>query len=104
MAKKTINFVCNFFLGLLIFLLFIRLIYYNKSVKEGVVFTPYDNAKLFTEPWNKFCIMPPPSCDKNFMYGQKIDTSRVVGCLCKGVGNAGNLDTKCNDIDYNHFY
>ena len=30
--------------------------------------------------------------------------SPKIGCWCKGVGDAGNLDTTCQGIDYNHFY
>ena len=76
----------------------------NKPMREGVVFTPYDNAKLFTKPWSNFCIPPPPSCDKNLLERPASIGSPPIGCHCKGVGNAGNLDTDCQNIDYNHFY
>lgn len=76
----------------------------NKSLKEGIVFTPYDNSKLFTRPWEKFCIPPPPSCNKNLMDGSAADGTPKIGCWCKDVADAGDLDTNCYDIDYSHFY
>jgi hypothetical protein len=78
--------------------------YINKPLKEGVVFTNYDKSKLFTEPWGKFCIPESPSCNKNIMEAPATDGTPQIGCWCKGVGNAGELDTTCQGIDYNHFY
>jgi len=76
----------------------------HKPLREGVVFTRYDNSKLFTKPWDKFCMPPPPSCSTNLLEGPASIGSPPIGCNCKGVGDAGNLDTDCHDIDYNHFY
>jgi hypothetical protein len=76
----------------------------NKPLIEGVIFTNYDKSKLFTEPWGKFCIPESPSCTKNIMEGPAADGTPQIGCWCKGVGDAGDLDTTCQGIDYNHFY
>jgi hypothetical protein len=76
-------------------------------VREGVIFTNYDKNKLFTKPWGEFCMPGPPSCDRNLMEGPAVDGVPKIGCWCKGVGNAGNLDPPdppCAGIDYNQFY
>ena len=104
MAKSLLN--CNTLLYTLvvIFLLLVIYNYFNKSLQEGIVFTPYDNSKLFTKPWNNFCINPPPSCKKDFEFGPATAGSPPIGCWCDGAGSAPELENKCTDIDYSHFY
>jgi hypothetical protein len=90
--------------GIIIVGLYLLYVYFNYPIREGVVFSNYDKSKLFTQPWGKFCIPGPPSCNKNQMEGPATDGTPKIGCWCKGVGDAGELDTTCQGIDYNHFY
>ena len=76
---------------------------FNKSIREGIVFTPYDNKMLFTKPWSQFCVPPPPSCNKNLPNAAVVGSPQI-GCNCKGVGDAGNLDPKCDGTNHLYFF
>jgi len=95
---------------LLVSLLLIGIVVFNwlaKPTREGVVFTPYDNRKLFTKPWNDFCIPTAPSCQKNFLEKPGMIGIFPIGCGCKGVGQAKSppaINDDCYDIDHDHFY
>ena len=104
--KKSYKKVFNCIILIIVILTFIYIInsYFNKSLKEGVVFTPYDNKKLFTKPWDRFCINPPPSCNKNFFNGSELSGIPMIGCNCEGIGNAGNLDPKCDGNEDLYFF
>ena len=77
---------------------------FTTPIREGVVFTPYDNRKLFTKPWDKFCISPPSSCDQNLVQRNPAIGVSPIGCNCKGVGDAGDLDPKCDGTNHLYFY
>ena len=106
MAKytKSLRYLSYIFLLGLLLLVFLYLYNTMAPLREGVVFTRYDKAILFTKPWDDFCVPPPLSCDKNIMERPAAIGSPPIGCHCKGVGNAGKLSVSCEDIDYNHFY
>lgn len=71
-------------------------------LREGVVFTPYDNAKWFNKPWDQFCVQMPPSC-------QNTETSRLasgnphIGCWCNNKKQAPLLDNNCTDLEFDPF-
>ena len=69
------------------------------TFREGVVFTNYDNSKLFTKPWNKFCETFPPSCNFNLPSDSSIIPS-PIGCWCDEHGEAPKLNNNCTDLDY----
>ncbi len=102
LSKKA----CNCIFLTLIVLLIVCLLksFLNKPVREGVVFTPYDNRKLFTKPWAEFCVPPPASCDKNPPEGPAMIGSPPIGCHCKGVGDAGSLDPDCDGNEPHYFF
>ncbi len=106
MAKTTKNISVCLLLSLL-FMGFIALNWLTKPMREGVVFTPYDNRTLFTKPWNDFCIPTAPSCQKNFLEKPGMIGVFPVGCWCKGIGQAKSppaISDDCYDIDHDHFY
>ena len=73
--------------------------YLNKPIREGVVFTPYDNEKWFVRPWDKFCVQTPPSCQNhdNFLL---VDRDPPIGCWCNDKQQAPLLDSKCTDLEF----
>ena len=76
--------------------------YMINPLREGIIFTPYDNKTLFTKHWSQFCLQPPPSCNKSSpasMLG-----APPIGCNCEGIGNAGNLDPKCDGTEHLYFF
>ena len=106
MAKTSKKISVCMLLSLLVigFILFSWL--YNPT-REGVVFTPYDNRKLFTKPWNDFCIPTAPSCQKPFLEKPGMIGVFPIGCGCKGIGQAKSppaISDNCYDIDHDHFY
>ena len=77
----------------------------NNSVKEGITFTPYDNAKFFTKPWDAFCVTQPPSCNNNMPLKQGMIGDAPIGCNCDGIGEPIKpLRYNCNSVDFSHFY
>ena len=77
------------------------------SLQEGIVLTPYDNSKLFTKPWDKFCIPFPPSCQKNLLQGPAEQGSPHIGCNCTAINEAVSppaIPNSCYNINYDHFY
>ena len=61
--------------------LLVLLSYYLKPLREGVVFTPYDNEKYFVKPWDQFCVQTPPSCKKeniNYLEEEKFQQNRQI--------------------------
>ena len=95
---------CLLFSLIILGLVYLTKYLLNKPIREGIVFTPYDNKKLFTKPWAEFCVPPPPSCDKNLPQGPAMVGSPQIGCNCKGVGDAGNLDPKCDGTNHLYFF
>jgi len=92
---------CLYMFGIIIVLYFL-VSYLVKPLHEGITFTPYNNSKLFTKPWNSFCMNPPPSCDKNYKFSYNTDS---IGCNCDSIGKAvKELEPDCNTIDYTHFF
>ena len=106
MAKTSKNFsaclvVCLLLIGFILFKCF------NTSTREGVVFTRYDNRKLFTKPWDNFCLPSAPSCQKPFLEKPGMIGVFPVGCWCKGMGQSKSppaVSEKCHAIDHNYFY
>lgn len=75
------------------------------KIKEGVVFTNYDNYMTFnSKPWDAFCIPNSPSCENNMYapktFGRTQPGAAEPGCHCKKTG-VSTLTRSCTDIDYN---
>ena len=96
---------------LLAYLLYeIYMQYFRFNTREGVVFTPYDNRKLFTRPWNQFCLVSPAACNPNpqvapatgFSHMNRPGTTQV-GCWCNADGTAPELETPCYDMVFDEF-
>ena len=106
MKKFNLNFQCKL---LLFFLLLLLIIYipqfFNSSIKEGVVFTPYNNRTFFTHPWDDFCIPDAPSCQKPFLEKPGMIGIYPIGCNCKGIGKSMSppaIEPNCLPLDYDH--
>ena len=96
--------LCSVVIAVLLYLLYNL---FQTPLQEGVVFTPYDNSKLFTKPWDKFCIPFPPSCQKNLLQGPAVQGSPHIGCNCTGINEAVSppaIPDSCYNISYDHFY
>ena len=74
----------------------------KQPLREGVIFTPYDNSKLFNKPWDKFCIQPPPSCQKDTMNAQDAHGNPPIGCWCSDQ-EAPLLDNDCTDLEFDPY-
>lgn len=91
--------IINCLLLLLLIILLINISGYK--IKEGVIFTPYDNSKLINGAWNEFCVQTPPACQKNKSF-LLIDRIPSIGCWCRDKKSL--LDnTNCTDIHYDPF-
>ena len=99
MFKKVFN-PLNILI-IILFLLF-SLYYFKPVLKEGVIFTPYDNSKVFVRPWEKFCIQTPPSCKKNDNF-LLIDRDPEIGCWCNDKQKAPLLDNNCNEFEFDPY-
>ena len=89
----------NYMLVAVLLILLINISGFN--IKEGVTFTPYDNSKLLTRPWDEFCVQTPPSCqkDRSFLL---VDREPPIGCWCRDKKSV--LDNpSCTDIHYDPF-
>ena len=82
--------------------------FFNKALKEGVTFTHFDNTTFFTQPWDEFCVMPPPIWDgTNFMEKPSVIGLEPVGNWCKNVGVANSppaVSPECLQLSNNHLY
>ena len=96
---------------LILFLIFIFCVFclsfLNTPIKEGVVFTKYDNFKYFNKPWSKFCIQPNPSCNPSLAAPPLNNNPMMVGggptgCWCSNLGKSP-LDNNCTDLDFDPF-
>ena len=86
---------------LIIFLLILIINISGFKIKEGVTFTPYDNSKLITKPWDEFCLQTMPSCENNKSF-LLVDRNPPIGCWCRDKKSV--LDNpSCTDINYNYF-
>tara|TARA_Y100000389_G_scaffold192924_1_gene221110 strand:+ start:7007 stop:7312 length:306 start_codon:yes stop_codon:yes gene_type:complete len=94
----------NYLIGIAIFIFFGYTLLCKKPLQEGIIFTPYDNKKLFTKPWSQFCISPPPSCNKNLPQRAGLLGNPAIGCNCKNFGDAGNLDPNCDGTNHLYFF
>ena len=98
--KNVSNGLCILFVVGLVWLLYN---YLFSPLREGVVFTRYDNEKLFDKPWDKFCAQTPPSCQKKNMYSLQVNGDPTIGCWCNDEQKAPALDNDCTDLDFNPF-
>ena len=103
MVKKLFNTTNKFYIFLFITLIASIYYYINNPIREGVVFTPYDNAKWFNKPWNQFCVQTPPSCQKNNEYANIAKGNPQIGCWCNDKQQAPLLDNNCTDIEFDPY-
>lgn len=93
----------KFFIFILVALFASLYYYFFNPLREGVVFTPYDNATWFNKPWDKFCIQTPPSCQRDNEYAKQVNGNPTIGCWCNDEQKAPDLDNDCTDLDFNPF-
>ena len=74
--------------------------YANYTYTDNRKLTNYDKWKLFTKPFDQFCINEPPSCNKSDNNNQL--NGYEVGCWCK---NKKSVLTKENNygIEYDPY-
>ena len=106
MAKNIFNKLLNtsnkFYIFSLIALLSLVYYYLNSSLREGVVFTRFDNEKWFNKPWDKFCVQTPSSCQKNDNF-LLVNRDPQIGCWCNDKQQAPLLDNKCTDLEFDPY-
>lgn len=98
--NKKYEKIMEYVLILIIFLFVIFITF--KPLREGVVFTAFDNYNLLNKPWDDFCTQKLPSCETskdNYLLGNR---DPPIGCWCKNQKSV--LDNPgCTDIEYNPY-
>ena len=77
--------------------------FFKMPLREGVVFTPYDNSTWFVKPWDNFCIQTPPSCKKENINYLEVEGNPQIGCWCNDKQKAPVLDNNCTDLEFDPF-